>query len=158
MQNISNGNLPTNQNFSTTSRYFNNFFQPTLNVNSNIDGSIISYFETLTGNKESAKVLASSVLYTALTQGLDPMQILTELNNITAKNFVETHQNITYAEQVQSNTDQYAKPGPTITPKFNTEINAYLTMFLNLNRVNTSLLGITNQPQTSKYVSRAILP
>lgn len=38
------------------------------------------------------------------------------------------------------------------------ELNAYLTMLLNLNRVNTSLLGISNQPHTSKYISRAILP
>ena len=38
------------------------------------------------------------------------------------------------------------------------ELNAYLTMFLNFNRAGTSLLGISNQPQTNKYVQRAILP
>jgi hypothetical protein len=38
------------------------------------------------------------------------------------------------------------------------EINSYLTMFLNLQRKGTSLLGITTQPVTSKYVARAILP
>jgi hypothetical protein len=38
------------------------------------------------------------------------------------------------------------------------ELNAYLTMFLNLNRINTSLLGIGNTPQTNKYIQRAILP
>ena len=38
------------------------------------------------------------------------------------------------------------------------ELNAYLTMFLNLNRSGTSLLGLSNQPQTSKYITRAILP
>ena len=37
------------------------------------------------------------------------------------------------------------------------ELNAYLTMFLNLNRVGTSYLGISNQPITSKYVARTIL-
>lgn len=37
------------------------------------------------------------------------------------------------------------------------DLNSYLTMFLNLNRVNTSLLGISNQPQTNKYIKRAIL-
>lgn len=37
------------------------------------------------------------------------------------------------------------------------DLNSYLTMFLNLNRVNTSLLGISNQPQTNKYIRRAIL-
>lgn len=38
------------------------------------------------------------------------------------------------------------------------ELNAYLTLMLNLNRINTSLLGISNSPQTSKYIKRAILP
>ena len=38
------------------------------------------------------------------------------------------------------------------------ELNAYLTMFLNINRVSTSLLGLSNSPQTSKYVTRAVLP
>lgn len=38
------------------------------------------------------------------------------------------------------------------------ELNAYLTMFLNFNRVNTSLLGLSNSPQTNKYIRRSILP
>ena len=38
------------------------------------------------------------------------------------------------------------------------ELDAYLTMFLNINRVGTSLLGLSNSPQTSPYVTRAILP
>lgn len=37
------------------------------------------------------------------------------------------------------------------------ELNAYLTMFLNLNRVSTSLLGLSNSPQMNKYIARAIL-
>lgn len=38
------------------------------------------------------------------------------------------------------------------------QLNSYVTMFLNLNRVGTSYLGISNQPTASKYVSRMILP
>jgi hypothetical protein len=38
------------------------------------------------------------------------------------------------------------------------ELNAYLTMFLNFNRAGTSLLGLSNSPQTNKYIQRAILP
>jgi hypothetical protein len=37
------------------------------------------------------------------------------------------------------------------------ELNAYLTMFLNLNRVGTSYLGINNRPTANKYVKRSIL-
>ena len=38
------------------------------------------------------------------------------------------------------------------------QLNSYLSMFLNLNRINTSFLGISNAPITNKYVSRTILP
>lgn len=38
------------------------------------------------------------------------------------------------------------------------ELSAYLTVFLNISRANTSLLGISNTPQTNKYIERAILP
>lgn len=37
------------------------------------------------------------------------------------------------------------------------ELNAFLTMYLNASRVNTSLLGIRQPPQTSKYVARTII-
>ena len=38
------------------------------------------------------------------------------------------------------------------------ELTSYLVMFLNLNRVGTSYLGINNNPTVSKYVDRMILP
>jgi hypothetical protein len=38
------------------------------------------------------------------------------------------------------------------------QLNSYLVMFLNLNRVSTSMLGVSNAPMTNKYVSRTILP
>lgn len=37
------------------------------------------------------------------------------------------------------------------------QLNSYLTMFLNLNRIGTSYLGINNQPAVNKYIKRAIL-
>lgn len=40
----------------------------------------------------------------------------------------------------------------------NGELDVFLAMYLNASRVNTSLLGIRNVPQTSKYVARAIRP
>lgn len=38
------------------------------------------------------------------------------------------------------------------------ELNVYLALFLNTNRVGTSLLGVSNQPPLNKYVQRSILP
>ena len=53
--------------------------------------------------------------------------------------------------------DKYAKPGPSVAYNSISEVNAYLTMFLNLNRSGTSLLGLSNSPLTSKYIIRTIL-
>ena len=38
------------------------------------------------------------------------------------------------------------------------ELDAYLAMFLNLNRIPSSLLGLSNTPVTNKYVQRTFLP
>jgi hypothetical protein len=65
-------------------KYFNNYFQPTIKVNSNIDAAILAYFETVTSNKESAKVLASAVIYTSYSQGVNPMKTLEEFTKLPA--------------------------------------------------------------------------
>lgn len=38
------------------------------------------------------------------------------------------------------------------------QLNQYAAMFLNMNRIGTSYLGITNQPQAGKYIKRLIKP
>jgi len=38
------------------------------------------------------------------------------------------------------------------------ELNSYLAMFLNFNRVGTSYLGINTSPTPNKYVARLIIP
>jgi hypothetical protein len=107
----------------TTTAFFNNFFTPQFVVSQDVDGAIIAYFEKIAANKEAAKALAGSVVYTAKMQNLDPMELLTKFSQL--------------------------PPG---------QLNSYLTMFLNLNRVTTSMLGISNAPMTNKYVARTILP
>jgi len=37
------------------------------------------------------------------------------------------------------------------------ELTAYLAMFLNLNRINTSMLGVSNAPMANKYIARTII-
>lgn len=120
---VSTSNLPSSSVTNTTTDYFNNYFSEDLFTSSNIDEAVTSYFESITGNTDTAKVLGSSVLYTALSQGINPMELI----------------------------DQFRKMPPG-------ELNAYLAMLLNLNRASTSLLGISNQPETNKYIQRAILP
>lgn len=108
---------------SSASNFFNNLTLPSISVSQNVDDAIIGYFQQVAENKEAAKALASAVILTSVSQGIDPMETL----------------------------QQFMKMGKA-------ELNGYLTMFLNLNRVGTSYLGISNQPVTGKYVARTILP
>lgn len=153
------GNIPrSDKPVELTTEYFNNFFKPNFVVSQNIDNSVTAALEYITGNESAAKVLASSILYTALTQNVDPMAVITELSNLFKKNASTAPASTLFNTQVDNTTDQYARPGPPVRQNNFTEINAYLAVFLNLNRVNTSLLGIVNEPQVGKYVKRAILP
>ena len=65
-------------------KYFNNFFNIPANVSSNVDSAIISYFEQITTNSQSARALASAVIYTSSKQGIDPMQTLKEFQKLPA--------------------------------------------------------------------------
>lgn len=107
----------------TVNKYFNNINLPPISVAQNIDDAIIAYFEQVADNKESARALASAVVLTSVSEGINPMETLDEFS-------------------------KFSKG----------QLNDYLTMFLNLSRVNTSYLGVSNRPTTSKYVARTILP
>jgi len=103
-------------------KFFNNYFQPTLNTTTDVDAAIQSYFETVTGDPESARIITTAVVYTSLAQNSNPMSVLADFKKL--------------------------QPG---------EIDVYLAAFLNLNRVNTSLLGTINQPRAGFFVQRSIL-
>jgi hypothetical protein len=103
-------------------QYFNNLFQPMVNVPVDAEGAILSYFESVTGDKDSARNITNAVVFTSLATGNSPMKILADFKKVPAG-----------------------------------ELNLYLATFLNLNRVNTSLLGLTNQPRASVFVRRSIL-
>ena len=102
-------------------KYFNNFFEIPVEVSSSVDAAITAYFEQISDNKESARALASAVIYTSVKQGLNPMETLKEFQKLPQG-----------------------------------ELDAYTAMFLNFERKGTSYLGISNQPQVSKYIQRAI--
>lgn len=104
-------------------KYFNNYFTAPATISSNQNDAVIAYFQKVTnGNKQSAAVLASTVVFTAMSQGIDPMSIVQQFQSVPQN-----------------------------------ELNLYLAMFLNLNRVGTSLVGVNNQARQNKYITRAIL-
>jgi hypothetical protein len=107
----------------STDSFFNNYFTVEQTISSATNDALITYFERVTDNKESALALANAVISTSLSQQIDPMETLKSFSAMAKE-----------------------------------ELNAYLCMFLNLDRANTSLLGINNQPVKNKYIERCVLP
>jgi len=106
-----------------TQEFFNNFFTKQYDISPDANDAVVTFFEEITDNKESAQALSAAVIYTCLTQDIDPLSILQEFSGLSQG-----------------------------------ELDAYLAMFLNLNRIPSSLLGVTNTPVTNKYVARTFLP
>lgn len=163
------GNLPTNDGLNETQQYFNNFYvqQPVVGPSEN--DAVVAYFQMITGDRETGKTLAGAVVYTCIQQSLDPVAVVEQLKKFSDKNRLT---NPTYSSETNSDaqdTDVYvdgvwtssgkqrARPGPSVPYNSLSELDAYLTMLLNLNRVGTSLLGLSNSPRTGKYIQRTIL-
>lgn len=76
---------PTNLNSSgltKTTNYFNNYFDPSLQIDQNINDAILSYFEQHTDNIESAKLLVQAVIETAQAQRQDPLTVLNSFQSL----------------------------------------------------------------------------
>lgn len=66
-------------NSSNISTFYNNIVSgPELPISPNINSALIAEFEKITGNKQSALILASAVIFTCQQQRLDVMQTLDE--------------------------------------------------------------------------------
>lgn len=121
-------NLADTRSLATTSQrtdeenFFNNLYRTPISVTTDQDSAIQSYFEQLTKDVNSARLLSTSVIYTARLQNINPMSVLADLKKLPAG-----------------------------------QLDLTLATFLNLNRVNTSLLGTTNTPRTGFYIQRTIL-
>jgi hypothetical protein len=70
-------NIPNETDF-----FFSNYFSPEFTVSQNIDDAVLAFFEKITQNKESAKVLASSVIYISLARDIDPMETLADFYSL----------------------------------------------------------------------------
>lgn len=123
-QNYNLGTITSSSNSTTsTTDYYNNTLGPAFQVSPDVNDAVVSYFEGVADNKESAKILASAVIYTSYSRGINPMSVLQEFSKVSKS-----------------------------------DASAYLTLFLNLQRVGTSMLGYVTKPPISKYVQRSILP
>lgn len=116
-------NIPQTAELDPAKNFFNNYYKPEFSISQDVDSAILAHFEKITKNKESAKILASSVIYTSLATNIDPMETLAKFTTMSGD-----------------------------------DLTAYTTLFLNLNRVGTSYLGISNSNKIGKYVERTLLP
>jgi hypothetical protein len=74
-----NPNQPSNLNstgLDTTNQFFNNYFTPDYTISIGTNDAILSWFEQVTGDKESAQLLAQTVINTAQQNREDPMLVL----------------------------------------------------------------------------------
>jgi hypothetical protein len=79
-------NLVNSSASNTGTDYINNFYKPAYTVSAEQDSAVTAFFETITGNSDSARILASSVIYTAIAQGVDPMTIVDQMKNMDEEN------------------------------------------------------------------------
>lgn len=79
--NLSDVNLDTVDN---TTAFFNNLFDQTITVSSEVDQAVVSFFEKKTGNIISAKSIAGALLLTCLGQGVDPLIVLDRYRKLPA--------------------------------------------------------------------------
>jgi hypothetical protein len=67
------------------SKFFNNFFNQTISISTAKDDAVVSYFERICDNKESALALSSAVVYTARVQNIDVMAVLDEFKKLSTE-------------------------------------------------------------------------
>lgn len=65
-----------------TEQYLNNFYKPGFTVSASQNDIVTAFFESTTGNRESAAILSSSVIYTAIAQGVDPLVIIDQIKSM----------------------------------------------------------------------------
>lgn len=67
-----NANNPTGD----ANKYFTNLYTVDMSIGPNTNDGLVAFFEKYTGNKIAGQNLAGTVLYTAMAQGLQPMEVL----------------------------------------------------------------------------------
>lgn len=111
-------NLATTRNLSTVSErtdeetFFNNLYRSPLSVTTDQDSAIQTYFEQLTGDVNAARLLSTSVIYTARLQNINPMTVIANL-----KKLPQGQLDLTLATFLNFNRVNTSLLGTTNTPK-----------------------------------------
>lgn len=65
-----------------TQQYFNNYFNPKVEISESTNDAILSFFEQQTGNAEAARQLVQIIIDTATAQNIDPLAVLNTFVNL----------------------------------------------------------------------------
>ena len=76
-------NLPSSGT-NPTNKFFSNYFIPDYTVSIGTNDAILSWFQQVTGDRESAELLAQTVINTAQLNNEDPMQVLDQFMKMSA--------------------------------------------------------------------------
>lgn len=63
-------------------QYFNNIFKNTIALTGDVVEAVETFFEIITKNRASAKVLASAIIVTAKSQNQDPLTLVQEFKKL----------------------------------------------------------------------------
>jgi hypothetical protein len=63
-------------------KFFNNYFSKHITVSTAKNDAVVTYFEGVTGDSTSALTLASAVIYTSNSLGVDVMAVLDEFKKL----------------------------------------------------------------------------
>lgn len=143
-----NGNLPLKENTDSTSNYFNNYFNTQFTTSPDINDVITGYFQKVTGDADAGRTLASTVIYTALSNGIEPMSLIDEFRKLKTGQVVEIKtpmdQNLfvsTYTsyDDIVANASQYSNG----TFFYNTLTNTFYQSNINQNE-DVTISQVTN--------------
>lgn len=145
------GNLPSANNVNPTTEYFNNFFTSEAAVSQNVNDAITGYFQTITNNVETGKTLAATVIYTALSQGIDPMSLLDDFKKLSDKNKLENISNAG-GSNTNANVHVVIVPGTTYTDSVTILPNVTILSSNNTTQtIKVNLLGKADRAVVTGY-------
>ena len=78
--NLTSPNLGNTQ--SDANKFFTNLYAVDFATSPEINDAFVAFFEKYAGNKNAGNNLAGTVLYSTIAQGLNPMQVLTDFQQL----------------------------------------------------------------------------
>lgn len=100
-----NGNLPPKEKINSTTEYFNNFFDERYLTSPDIENAVVAFFQSVTGSEESGRLLAATIIYTALSRDIQPMSLVDEFRKLPSGRIIEEKTSIDATQIISTYTN-----------------------------------------------------